>query len=94
MTIENADSFILPSNPEDRKAILDLFIELSGSFSRIEGERTYIKEALTIASENYNIPKKVLSKAAKVYHKQNFDEVSTEEEQFVDFYEHIVNSKQ
>lgn len=92
MTIENADAFVLPSNPEDRKRIVELFEEVSKSLTRIEGERTYVKEAITIASENYNIPKKVLSKAAKVFHKQNFDELSAEEEQFADFYDTIVNN--
>lgn len=91
MAIENKDAFVLPSNPQDRKNILDLFEELSNCFTRIEGEKTYIKEAIDIASENYNIPKKVLRKAAKVYHQQNFDQLSAEEEQFAEFYEQIVN---
>lgn len=91
MAIENKDAFVLPSNPQDRKNILDLFEELSKCFTRIEGEKTYIKEAIDIASENYNIPKKVLRKAAKVYYQQNFDQVTAEEEQFAEFYEQIVN---
>ena len=91
MAIENKNAFVLPSNPQDRKNLLNLFQELSACYTRISGERTYINEAIGIAAENYNIPKKVLRKAAKVFHQQNFDEVTAEEEQFVEFYEQIVN---
>lgn len=93
MAIENANSFILPSNPEDRKKILELFKELSASYARIEGERTFIKEAIDVAAENHQIPKKVLRAAAKIYHKQNFDGVTVEAEQLTDFYEQIVGLK-
>lgn len=91
MGIENKDSFVLPSNPQDRENILKLFQELSDSMTRIAGEKEYIKEAINIASENYSIPKKILRKAANTFHKESFEKEAKEAEDFQSFYEQIVN---
>jgi hypothetical protein len=66
---------IIPSSLEDRAKIKKCMEELSNSFSRTESERDFVKDALLNLSEEVDIPKKVLSKMAKIYHKQNIAEV-------------------
>jgi len=83
---------ILPSNPADRKKILDAMSEISNSYTRIEGEKEYIKEALDTISKTYNLPKRVLSKLSKVMHKGNFEEEAGNFEDFSDLYETLINA--
>lgn len=73
---------VLPSNPADRKAILDGLQEISNAFTRIEGEKSYIKESITALAEKFEIKKPILRKLAKLYHtdtakdeKKKLDEV-------------------
>lgn len=58
--------------------------------TRIEGERDFIKEAVSEVSKNLQLPKKLVAKMVKVYHKQNYDEEVTTNEQFEALYETVV----
>ena len=40
-------------------------------------------------SDTFQIPRKVVNKIAKTYHKQNMTQVEQEHEEFVDMYEEI-----
>ena len=66
---------IIPSSLEDRAKIKNCMEELSNSFSRAEAERDFVRDAISNLSEEVDIPKKVLGKMAKIYHKQNMAEV-------------------
>lgn len=79
----------LPSDPEVRKAIKKCLEELSGSMTRIEGERDYIKEAIKNICEEYQLSKKTFRKLAKTYHKQNFSLEVAENEEFELMYEQL-----
>jgi hypothetical protein len=49
--------------------------------TRMEGERDYIKESTAAVAEDLQLPKKLVAKMVKVYHKQNYDEeVDTHEQ--------------
>lgn len=85
-------SIILPSNPADRKKILDAMSEISMSYTRIESEKSYVKEALDTISKTYNLPKRVLTKLSKVMHKGNFEEEAGNFEDFSDLYETLLGS--
>ena len=74
----------------DKNKVLGVLKEISNSMTRIEGERDYIKEAISAASEEHEIDKKILRKMATVYHKQNFDAVTGENDEFAELYETIV----
>lgn len=78
------------SSPVDRKKIKDAMHEISGSMTRIEAERDYIKEAIKELSAEHNLSKKTLNKMAKVYHKQNFSEEVASHTEFEDLYEVII----
>jgi hypothetical protein len=58
--------------------------------TRMEGERDYIKESVTAIAKDLQLPKKLVAKMVKVYHKQNYDEEVATHEQFETLYETIV----
>ena len=82
----------IPSNPTDRKAILDCMKELSASMTRTEGEREFQREAIKELCDNLELSKKTFRRMAKVYHKQNFTKEIEEHEEFETMYETITNS--
>ena len=63
----------LQSSPADRKAIFDCIKEISGSMTRIDDERQFIRDAINNICDSMKISKKTFRRMAKAYHKQNFD---------------------
>jgi hypothetical protein len=78
------------SNPADREKLLKVLSECSNSMVRIDTEKDLIKEAIADTSKQLQIPKKLISKMVKVYHKQNYDEEVAVHEQFETLYETVV----
>ena len=81
----------LPSNPADRKAIMDCMREISSSYTRIEGERDFVKEAIKECAEKYNLPKAHLRKLSRYMHAGNFDEEAGKFEELATLYETLTN---
>ena len=82
----------VPSSPADRKAILDCMKEISGSMTRTEGEREFIRESIKEICEKYDLSKKTFRRMAKVYHKQNFNLELEEHEEFESMYQTITST--
>ena len=59
------------SSPTDRKNIRDALHEISGSMTRIDAEKDLIRETVAAVCEELKIPKKLVNRMVKVYHKQN-----------------------
>lgn len=78
------------TNDADKKKLLDCLRECSASMTRMEGESDYIKESVATVAKNLQLPKKLVTKMVKVYHKQNYDEEVATHEQFETLYETIV----
>jgi len=72
------NSIIIPSSEKDRKRIKTCMEEISNSYLRQEAERTFVKEAIDALADEIDIPKKYLSKMAKIFHKQNMSELVSE----------------
>ena len=81
------------SNPADRVKIKKMLGEISGSMTRMEAERDLIRETIKEMSQQFQLPKKTLSRMAKVYHKQNYNQEVAEHEEFEGLYETIVQEK-
>jgi hypothetical protein len=83
------------SNPADRKKIKDALQEISNSMTRMEAERDLIKEIKSDLFDDYKetLTRKQISKMARVYHKQNFQEEVNDHEQFEHLYEQITGVK-
>lgn len=78
------------SNPADREKLLKVIREVSDSMARAQGEKEYIREAIADISKQLQLPKKIVTKMAKVYFKQNYDEEVAVQDQFETLYETIV----
>jgi hypothetical protein len=83
-------NIILPSSDSDKLRIKGCMEEISNSYTRMEAERSFIKEAIESLAEDVDIPKKYLSKMARIYHKQNLSEVAGEMEDVEALYEAVI----
>lgn len=81
------------SSPADRIKIKAMLGEISNSMVRMEAERDLIRETIKEMSTQFQLPKKTLSRMAKVYHKQNYTQEVAEHEEFETLYETIVQEK-
>lgn len=81
-----SNSVIIPSSPADRIAVKNRLAEISNSLTRIEAERDQINQILQEMQDAYELPKKHMRKVAKVYHKQNLNEVKEEFSDVEDIY--------
>ena len=77
------------SSPEDKKKLKNAITEISNSMTRMEAERDLIKEIIKEQSDQFLIPKKILAKIAKTYHKQNLTQEVEEHEDFVELYQEV-----
>jgi Zn-dependent M32 family carboxypeptidase len=75
--------------PEQKKDLQKAVQEISNSMTRMEAERDLIREIVKDQSQNLQIPKKIVSKIAKTYHKQNLAQEVADHEEFVELYESV-----
>ena len=78
-------------DPEIRNKVRAALGEISASMTRIEAEKDLIKEVVKKLSDETSIPKSVLNRSAKVYHKQNYKQQVEEYENFQQLYETLFN---
>jgi hypothetical protein len=78
------------SNPKDREDLFKVIKECSDSMTRAEAEGEFVKESITEISKKLQLPKKLVARMVKVYHKQNFDEEVAVHEQFETLYESVI----
>lgn len=88
------NNVIVPSSDADKKKIKDALFEISASMTRIESEKNLVKEILANIEEEVNIPKKFMAKMAKVYHKQNYSQEVSDQEDFQTLYETITGESE
>jgi hypothetical protein len=74
----------------DREKLFKIIKDCSDSLTRIDGEQDFIRESITETSKQMQLPKKLVAKLVKVYHKQNFDEEVAVHEQFETLYESVI----
>jgi hypothetical protein len=82
-------SVIVPSSLEDKKKIRQALQEISDSLTRMEAERDLIKDILQTVEDNYKIKKKYTRRLAKVFHKQNFNQVQQDQQDLETLYESV-----
>lgn len=76
-------------NSDNKAKVLSCLQEISNSLTRVEAERDLIKEVLQRLQDEFEIPKKLSRKLAKVYHKRNFEEEVATQNDFVEIYEKV-----
>lgn len=80
------------SSPEDRKQVFECIKELDASMLRAAAEKDFQKEAIERLCEKVEVDKKLVKQLARIYHKQNFTEVTQENEDLVALYEEIIGA--
>ncbi len=81
---------IIPSNPADREVILDAIKEADASLIRIDAEKDQVVAIIDEIHEKYKLNKGLIRKLINTYHKQNFNVVEQELDDFIKLYESIV----
>jgi hypothetical protein len=76
-------------NPEQKKKLQGAIREISASMTRTEAERDLIREIVKEQSAELLIPKKIINKIAKTYHKQNLTQEIQDHEDFVELYDSV-----
>ena len=79
-------------NDEDKQKLSETIKTCSDSYTRMAAERDLVKETINSISKELGIPKKIVTKMAKVYFKQNYEEEVTTQEQFETIYNEVINS--
>jgi hypothetical protein len=80
------------SNPADRKAVYDAIREISNSMTRMEAERDLISETLKSVKDKFELPPKYIRTLAKIYHKQNFNQIKEEQSEVETLYEIVTTN--
>jgi hypothetical protein len=81
---------IIPSNPEERRKVVNALNEMSASFTRMDAERDLQKDILATLEEDFELPKKYMRKVARIYHKQNLLEERSNFQEVEDIYEGLM----
>ena len=55
-----------------------------------DAESDDVRESITEVSKKLQVPKKLVAKMVKVYHKQNYDEEVSTHEQFETLYQTVI----
>jgi vacuolar-type H+-ATPase catalytic subunit A/Vma1 len=75
--------------PEQKTDLQKAIREISNSMIRTEAERDLIKEIVKEQSDQLQIPKKIINKIAKTFHKQSLHQEVADHEDFVELYEKV-----
>lgn len=78
------------SSPVDQQKIKKMLSEISDSYTRISAERELVKETIEALAEDFDLDKKLLRKMAQIFHKQNYSEVESEQEELALLYESVI----
>ena len=80
---------VLPSAETDLDSIRKVMAEICNAYSRIEGEKDYIKDAIGGLNEKYGISKANLNKIAKWHHQNKLEQEKNKTEEAFYLYEGI-----
>ncbi len=73
---------VLPSSPEDRKRLIGNMNELVVALTRIKSEQDHKKEIISHIFDEFQIPKKLITKAASTLFNETYQKVAAENEDF------------
>lgn len=91
MGISVAD-VVLPTDEASLKKIKSVFQTCSDSLIAIQSHRDLIKDEIDAISKEFEIPKKDLNKLMRIHHKQNFDQIASENERIEIMYERMLKT--
>jgi vacuolar-type H+-ATPase catalytic subunit A/Vma1 len=74
---------------DQKKKLKGAIQEISNSMLRAEAERDLIREIVKEQSAELLIPKKIINRIAKTFHKQSLTQDVQDHEDFVELYEKV-----
>jgi hypothetical protein len=74
----------------DKEKLFKVIRDCSDSLTRMAAEKDLVRESITETAKNMQLPKPLVARLVKVYHKQNYDEEVAVHEQFETLYETVV----
>jgi hypothetical protein len=77
----------------DLKGIKDALGEMSNEMAIIEGHKEAIKDIVDAIYDKYKLPKKIINRLAKAYHKQSFQEEIQLDNEFEAIYVGVTEAK-
>lgn len=77
------------SEPSRKAALKNAIIEVSNAWLQAESHNLHAKEVIKHIAEEYEMDKALVSQLARLYHKQNVNEVRAKADTVVDEYESI-----
>jgi len=86
-------NIIVPSNPKDLERIKSAIKEASNCLVRIEGEKEELKAIAEAIYDDLEIPKPIFNKMVRVFHKQEYDRIIADTEDFSALYEQVMAAK-
>lgn len=86
-------NIVVPTNPSDLSKIKQALKNASDCLVRIEGEKEELKAIAEMIQEDVNIPKPVFNKMVKTYHKQEYEKIVADVEDFQALYEAVQSAK-
>lgn len=93
MSNKSIDTIFGTLEPAQVQTLKDGIKEMSVVMSKIDNEKQALKDILGSVYDELKIPKKIINKLAKVYHKKSFAEESTEFNEFESLYTVVVEDK-
>lgn len=82
-------NIIVPTNPADKTKLKQMISAAVDCMSRIDAENEAKKEIIEEIVEQFEIPKKLVTKAIRTQHKLNYTEQASESEDFEVLYESL-----
>lgn len=82
-------NIIMPSNPEDLKALKGVITEISNALTKIDAEKDFIKDALEESKDKFDIPPALIKKLATDYHKDLYNKKVSDFEDYSELYEKL-----
>ena len=80
------------SEPSRKTALKQAIIEVSNAWLQAESHNLHAKECIKHAAEEYAMDKALVNSLAKMYHKQNANEIKAKADTVIDEYESLFGS--
>ena len=83
---------VIPSNPADLKDIKKMVGEGTACLTRMDAEKSHLKDVIETICEKYELPKQYVAELIRREHKADFEEKATKFDDFTALYEAVVNA--
>lgn len=84
---------VIPSSLEDRRKLREGVEEMSRALTRIEDEKSYIKDSVDALHDSTGVEKKYIRRMVTDYHKDQLEDKASEMDEYVDLYNTILGTQ-